>query len=365
MKVLGLASYPVEAAATRYRLYQYVEPLRAHGIELTVSSFMNGAQMSNLYQRGRALYTAAGLLRSVTKRLSEVFRTSKFDVLLVQREAMFFGPPFFEMIYQYLGNLPMVLDLDDATYIPYTSPVYGKLGSSLKFFGKTDKLIRRSRAVVCGNRFIAEYVDALGATTAVIPTVVDLNLFRPVEKASGIPVIGWVGTHSTFPFLETLFPVLSRLASKYEFLLKIVGAGLDDIKVNGVDVVSTRWELGKEVADFQSIDIGLYPLTQTGIVSNDWLMGKSGFKAIQYLAIGIPFVMTPVGVCSELAIPGETHFNAATEGEWYASLEYLLANAAQRRTMGAKGREFAEENYDMNDQAENLATVLRDAAACG
>ena len=39
MRVLGLCSYPVEAAATRYRLMQFVEPLAKKGIELEASSF--------------------------------------------------------------------------------------------------------------------------------------------------------------------------------------------------------------------------------------------------------------------------------------------------------------------------------------
>ncbi|MEP6947055.1 MAG: glycosyltransferase, partial [Acidobacteriota bacterium] len=317
--------------------------------------FITGDQFSELYTAGHAVNKALSIVGSVARRILEIGDIRNFDVLLVQREAMFLGPALFEWIYKYIGGMPMVLDLDDATYIPYTSPVYGKLGSSLKFFGKTDKLIKRSSAVICGNRFIAEYANKLGAKTTVIPTVVDLELFRPAEKSDEIPVIGWVGTHSTLAFLETIFPVLTRLAAKHKFVLKIVGAGKDEITVEGVDVINKRWQLDQEISDFQSIDIGLYPLAQTGIVSNDWLMGKSGFKAIQYLAVGIPFVMTPVGVCAEIGDPGETHFNAQTPDEWYAALERLLIDPTARRTMGAEGRKFAEQNFDLNDQADKLA----------
>jgi dTDP-4-amino-4,6-dideoxygalactose transaminase len=54
MKVLAFASYPVEAAVTRYRLQQFVDPLSKHGIAITIKPFLNSQQFSALYQR-RAL----------------------------------------------------------------------------------------------------------------------------------------------------------------------------------------------------------------------------------------------------------------------------------------------------------------------
>ncbi len=74
--------------------------------------------------------------------LRQQLNARSFDVLLIQREAMLFGPPIFEWLYKTVGDCPMVLDLDDATYISYVSPTYGPSGSSVKFFGEADKLIK-------------------------------------------------------------------------------------------------------------------------------------------------------------------------------------------------------------------------------
>ncbi|MBK7512430.1 MAG: hypothetical protein IPI76_09225 [Chloracidobacterium sp.] len=79
-------------------------------------------------------------------------------MIFVQREAMIFGPPIFEWLYRRIANIPMVLDLDDATYVPYVSPSYGRLGSYLKFFWQDRPVDSAASVVVCGNRFIAEYV---------------------------------------------------------------------------------------------------------------------------------------------------------------------------------------------------------------
>ncbi len=164
MNVLGLCSYPIESAATRYRLIQFVEPLAQKGINLEVSAFLDSEQFSLLYKNKSLFQKAFGIWKPLLHRFSESFEMRKYDLLLVQREAMFFGPAFFERLFQQIGQTPLILDLDDATYISYVSPTYGKLGSFFKFFGKTDNLINRADAVIYGNRFIAEQTIKISAT---------------------------------------------------------------------------------------------------------------------------------------------------------------------------------------------------------
>src|SRR5690606_20903324 len=135
-----------------------------------------------------------------------------------------------------------------ATYVPYTSPSFGRVSRLFKFFGKTDRLIDRAAAVTCGNRFIAEYVERRGTRAVVVPTVVDTNIFAPVERQNDPPVIGWVGTHSTYPSLEWLFPVFRRLAETYKFKLKIVGAGREPGDIEGVEAEWLPWSLEREVS---------------------------------------------------------------------------------------------------------------------
>ena len=362
MEVLGLCSYPVEAACTRYRLNQYKIPLAEKGVNLTVVPFLESEDFNSLYKPGQTLHKILGMLNSAGKRFFDVLNARKFDVLLIQREAMLFGPPIFEWLYKTVSDCPIVLDLDDATYISYVSPTYGRLGSALKFFGKTDKLIEWSEAVICGNSYIADYVTGKGKNAVVVPTVVNTDEFCPIEKdARKTPVVGWIGTHSTFPLLKTLFPVLQKLAQTYDFTLKIVGAGTDKIELDGVKVENRAWNLEREIEDFQSLDIGLYPLEATEFVSQEWLMGKSGFKAIQYMSIGIPFVVTPVGICAEIGIENETHFSASNIEQWYQALARLLESAEVREKMGGSGRTYALEHYQISRQADKIARTLRGA----
>jgi len=359
MKVLALASYPKEAACTRYRVEQFVQPLAERGITMTVRPFMDSDLFDSLYKHRSWPLTAAGLMKSGLLRLRDVLASTNIDVIFVQREAMLFGPPVIEWLANRVLRQPMVLDLDDATYVPYTSPTYGRFTKALKFFGKTDYLIRWSRTVVCGNQTIAEYVSSKGGHAEIIPTVVDLEKFRPHEpRDEAVPVLGWVGSHSTFPFLESILPALAELAKSNSFKLKIVGSGQADVSVPGVEVENLEWKLEREVQDFQSIDIGLYPLNP----DNNWATGKSGFKAIQWMAVGVPYVVTPIGAAAQIGEANVTHYFANTHDEWIAKLKVLLADAEKRRAMGASGRQHALEHYGVSAQADKLATVLANAA---
>jgi glycosyltransferase involved in cell wall biosynthesis len=363
MKVMALASYPIEAAATRYRLSQFVEPLRERGIEMSIHPFLDAQSFQALYRRRSWPRTVWGLFKSSLGRITDLFRAANADVILIQREAMMFGPPLFEWLTTRAAKRPMVLDLDDATYVSYTSPTYGGLGRIVKWFSKTDDLIRWARIVVCGNNSIAEYAARKGAQTRIIPTVVDTEVFHPSPRAEddSTVVLGWIGTHSTFPYLQTIFPVLAKLAQRHQIRLKIVGAGRVEIDLPGVEVENLPWNLAREVADFQSLDIGLYPIDES--LYQGWASGKSGFKAIQYMAVGVPYVATPVGGSGEIGEAGLTHLFAGTADEWQRALEELITHPGRRRAMGAAGRAYALEHFALNDQADKLAEVLRDAAS--
>ncbi|CAN5859742.1 glycosyltransferase family 4 protein [soil metagenome] len=363
MKVLALASYPVQAAATRYRLEQFVQPLAARGITLTIRPFFDSQLFESLYDRRALPRTAVGLLRAGMLRLGDVFAARKADVILIQREAMIYGPPVIEWLMTRSGP-PMVLDLDDATYVPYTSPTYGSLGKVFKWFSKTDDLIRWAQIVTCGNRAIAEYVSRKGTRARLLPTVVDTEVFRPLPRKEAEPgklVLGWVGTHSTFPYLESIFPALQELALDHRFRLKIVGSGRKEVSIPGVDVENLEWKLDREVKDFQSFDIGLYPIATT-LYADAWAAGKSGFKAIQYMAVGVPYVATPVGAIAEIGEIGTTHWCASSNGEWRDALSKLLTDRSQRETMGAAGRGHAIEHFGLAAHADKLAAALREAA---
>ncbi len=361
LRAVALTTFPVTAAATRFRVVQFVERLRSHDIDLTLLPFLSEEAFAGLYNRRKAFLTAMRLLLALLRRLAQVPRILRADVLLVQREAMLFGPPIIEWLAVRAG-VPFVLDLDDATWITLRSPVYGWLAGLLKFRGKTDWLIRHAHSVICGNETIATYVRAAGAHALVIPAIVDADVFKPRpqqrEPRNGLPVAGWIGTHGTWDYFRTILPVLETVAESVPFRLRIIGSGQDHLHLRGIEVELMSWRGDREVQDFQMLDVGLYPLPD-----DIWAGAKSGLKAVEYLACGVPYVASPVGVVAEIGEPGVTHYLAATPEEWRVTLEHLLRDEDARVRMSAAGRRHMVEHYDIDEVACTLAGALRLAAS--
>lgn len=360
MKVLVLCSYPAESAATRLRVLQHTDELARRGIELETRPFIDAATFAQLYDRSAWLSTARRLGIAGLRRAGDVVRARSVDVVLVQREAMLFGPPLIEQLCSVFGKVPIVLDLDDATYVSYVSPTYGRLGQLLKWPGKADWLIRHATLVTCGNPVIADHVAALGTPARLVPTVVDTERYAPASgraNEEGPPMLGWVGSYSTYPYLAELFPTLAKLASEVPFRLVVVGAGQPVPSIPGVFIESREWRLDREISDFQSFDVGLYP-----IGDGSWAAGKSGLKAIEYMSVGVPYVATPVGGAADLGDPGVTHLFASTPEEWHEALGDLLRDPVRRREMGEEGRRHVLRNYTVAQVVDELAAALFEAA---
>ena len=99
--------------------------------------------------------------------------------------------------------------------------------------------------------------------------------------------------------------------------------------------------------DLSEIDIGIMPLPD-----DEWAKGKCGFKGLQYMAMEIPSVMSPVGVNTEIINDGVNGFLASTEEEWIEKLSLLIESPELRRKFGVKGRQTVVENFSVDSQKQ-------------
>jgi glycosyltransferase involved in cell wall biosynthesis len=97
-------------------------------------------------------------------------------------------------------------------------------------------------------------------------------------------------------------------------------------------------------------DIGIMPLPD-----DEWAKGKCGFKALQYMSLEIPAVVSPVGVNSEIVENGVQGFWCLSESEWFTRLEQLILNPEERKQMGRLGRQKVIQRYSVRS---NTATFL-------
>ena len=353
-RLLVLAPAPPTAASTRFRLQQFFPALRAAGVEPVLRPFLDERGFDVLYRSGRPGAKARAGARAVVGRLSDLARAARADAVLVHREAALVGPPLVEWAVSRLLGRPLLFDVDDAVWIPYASPTYGRaLSRLLKAPGKARFTLAAARQVICGNSYLAEYARRWNPRVAVVPTVVDTSVFRPAPVRNPAPVLGWIGTHSSVQYLQAVLPALRRLAARRRFVLRVVGAAPD---APGVPLEVVPWSLEGEVAAFQSLDVGLYPLME-----DPWSLGKSGFKAVQYMACGVPPVASPVGVVTEIVTDGENGFLAADEDRWVDRLERLLDDERLRRRLGERARADAVERWSLAAHASRFVEVVRGA----
>jgi glycosyltransferase involved in cell wall biosynthesis len=255
-------------------------------------------------------------------------------------------------------GIPIVYDFDDAIFLRNVSEA-NKAFAFLKDPGRVARILERSTHVTVGNEFLASFARRHNPRVSVIPTAVDTSRFAPRATApdpTGLPVVGWIGSPTTFPYLQGIADTLRTVAERHRFVLRVSGAGRP-VAFDGLQVEDVPWSLADEVRLFNTCDIGVYPLTD-----DDWARGKCGFKAIQCMACGVPVVASAVGVNREIIEEGVNSFLATTPGEWIEKLGRLLGDRALREQMALRGRRTIEERYSLKVTAPKLAAVLASAA---
>jgi len=130
--------------------------------------------------------------------------------------------------------------------------------------------------------------------------------------------------------------------------------GSDSFSMEGINVEAHAWSEEAEVRLLQQIDIGLYPLP----LNDEWVLGKSGLKALQYMALGIPTIATNVG-CNDRVIENEVSgYLVTSEEEWFEKLCFLITNPSERKRIGMNGRERVERLYSINANKEKYLSII-------
>ena len=336
----------------RYRLEQWEPLLRERGVQITYAPFEDEELHALLYKPGLMGKKLQLVTRALSRRMSLVNNLRDYDLVYILREAALLGPPVFErLIHQ--RRVPIVFDFDDAVFVSYKSPSNGYL-SYLKFASKTKTICRIASHVMVGNPYLAEYARQVNDRVTVIPTTIDTEKYQVPQRteSSGPPVIGWTGSYSTVQHLDTLRGALKKLAERESFRLRVIGT--PTYECAPVDVEAMPWRANTELEDLSAIDIGVMPLPE-----DRWSKGKCGLKALQFMALGIPTVCSPVGVNTDIIQDGENGFLAGTEDEWVDKLSRLIRSHELRQRLGQAGRATVEQKYSAVTQTPRVYEIFK------
>ena len=201
-------------------------------------------------------------------------------------------------------------------------------------------LTRSSRVVAAGSHFNLEYAQRWNSRCVFLPTPVPADRFDNVRvnKPSSPIVIGWVGSFSTLQYLELVVRVLDRVARQHsDVVLRVIGCGNRPERVPSFSQIKCEivpWIPYTEVPTAVSrFDIGIMPLART-----DWEKGKCVLKALEYMAAGVPPVVSRFGENVYAISDGVDGFLADSEDEWVEKILRLVECSGLRAEMGAAAR---------------------------
>ena len=341
-RILFVAAHrPDRSPSQRYRFEQYAPYWRSKGWDSEYAWLIDAEDDRYFYSKGKLVQKGLFFLRSWKRRRAHVAMASEFDIVFVQREAFMTGSTRFERAFKRSGA-KVVFDFDDAIWHMDVSDGNRYL-RWLKKPAKTAELVAMADHVIAGNAYLAEYAGTHNAHVSLFPTVIDTDLYQPLQRPDdGRVVIGWTGSKTSVAHLKQALPALREVQRKYgdRVRFRIISDGV--FVDQQLSVENLLWKSSTEVEDLNAIDIGIMPLPH-----NEWSRGKCGFKGLQYMGLGKAVVLDNIGVNSTIVQDGVNGFLASTDNEWVEKISRLVEDRDLRHRLGTEARRTVVRDYSV------------------
>lgn len=276
-----------------------------------------------------------------------------YDVVIVQKRMSDWPESaYFESMIS-RRNPRVIFDMDDAEFVGLSHH------RNHKAEHLTGEIAKFASTVVVCNGYLEAAVDHKAHSVYKFPTAADERRFFPrVSSPEKNVTIGWTGTASTIGYIRQILPILESVLEQTGAALLII-SDQDYIRwlSHLPNVKFIKWNPDDEVIQLQEVDIGIMPL-----LDDEWTRGKCAFKLVQYMAIGIPCVASPVGMNCEVVHHGVTGYLAAGSEEWEASLLDLASSLTLRRRMGLAARQRFIDYYSGSMVAKKWIDLINKIA---
>jgi len=355
MKILFVTYGSEKAPATRYRVAQYLRHLEERGVKSRVISAISGFSTFLMIRSPdfkfvtKLLYYLYVFTERVVRSFYIIAVSRKFDIVFLQRVTF----PFKLEKLLRVANKNIIFDIDDAIYLP-DKEGRGAVTRLKKFIKQSEvvSILKISRTVIVENDYIKNFVTRYCRNVHKIPGPIDTERFSVRTKApENNVVIGWIGSPATTSYLHMLDRVFENIKKKYDGV-KFVFIGLGKYENPGIDFERKNWSYETEVGDLQAVDIGVMPM-----LDNEWTRGKLGCKMLQYMAVGVPAVLSYTPTNAELIQNRTNGFFATGDEEWTKVLSELIEDGSLRREVGKRGRETVVEKCSLAKNIDNYMSI--------
>jgi glycosyltransferase involved in cell wall biosynthesis len=124
----------------------------------------------------------------------------------------------------------------------------------------------------------------------------------------------------------------------------------------GLDWELIPWRADTAVEALRQCDVGIMPFRG----DQPWNRYKCGLKLIEYMALSLPVVASPVGVNAQIVTSNVNGLLAENSSEWTTQLNRLLQDVALRRRLGWRARETVIARFSVQAWLPKLERVLRE-----
>jgi glycosyltransferase involved in cell wall biosynthesis len=340
MNILFVLLGDEETASTRYRVLNLLPHLSN---DVRLLSYERFRRRFNRPTVAKAAFAARLLSLSW-----------RFDVVYVQKIVF---PSRYTKIFSSLSNY-LVFDFDDALYA--TPPTEASRSIDITDF---HTMLGQSDVVVTGSPVLSEYAEGQTDTVHCLPP--SLQRARYEEKSmsdtDGVS-IGWIGNPENLTYLTEKEDVLTSLLREFEHLrIDIITSGHGPAPpLSDTERVSYHeWSREREIELLSRADVGIRPL-----IDDAWTRGKGGFVSVlQFMALGTPVVVSPVGVLNDIIRHGDNGLHATSYDEWYDRLADVVTNDELRSRLGDAAYQTINASYWSEDRASELDQLLIDVVS--
>jgi len=350
-KILFITVGTEVTASSRARIYKYRPFLKEADFDARIIPYNNSldARLNALNKKRGAAIWVFNKINHFFKCLYYLTIAPRYDVIFIQRVLL--PKNIFKLVKKLSKRI--IFDFDDAIYLAdkWSKNLFGKD----KFLSRFRYTVKNADFVIVSNKFLKEAALKLNPNVLELPTPVDTKRLIPKANtnSNGRVVIGWIGSPWATRYIVPLQETFKSLIKKYPFVkVELVGAA--PLEGWGADVTIKDWSLKDELRDLQDFDIGIMPLAD-----DDWCRGKGGYKLLQYMAIGIPCLASPIGLNKEIIKDGVNGFLIRNREEWDDRLSQLIRDRDLRIRMGREGRKMAEDTYSYEKNLTKLLNILK------
>jgi glycosyltransferase involved in cell wall biosynthesis len=355
-KILFIVPYPLkESPSQRFRFEQYFQILGQAGYYYDVQTFLDSQNWQLFFKPGNYFEKTLVLTKGFMKRFFILFKLREYDFVFIHREASPAGPPIFEWLLARVLRKKIIYDFDDAIW-QTDRLTESTLLRLIKWRSKVGTICKWSYKVSCGNEYLQRYARQFNSNSFVNPTTIDTNkvhnrYLHSHNRNQNVITIGWTGTHSTLKYLKEVETIFVRILDCNPHVEVTIIAD----KKPSFEFAFTLipWSKETEINDLLTFDIGVMPLP-----NDEWSQGKCGFKILQYMALGIPAIASPVGVNSQIIKDGVSGFLCNDEEEWFTKLTLLIHDKNLQRKLAIAGHEVVQKHYSVESNARNFLSFF-------